>query len=95
MKIQPHMKPLAASAVKDWPGMFTPEYIAHGLNTLQLGISQFKEELAQGPDFHYLQEYAILLGEKTGDIWKANMLQRIEEWEAEARAYQALAQEVG
>jgi len=91
-KVQPHQLPMSAAAARDWPWLFTPERIAQSLETLQLGIAQFNEELAQGPS-SCLSEYGIQLSEKATEAWKANKIRLIKKWEVEACTYQALAME--
>lgn len=91
-KIHPHQLPVTASAARDWPRLFTPEHLARNLETLQLGIAQFKEELAVGPS-SIPSEYGFQLSDKASEVWEGNMLQRIQEWEVEAAAYQAIVME--
>jgi len=91
-KVLPHQLPMTAAAARDWPGLFTPERIAQSLETLHLGIVQFKQELASGPS-STLSQYGIQLSDKALEAWQKNKLRLIEEWEAEACAYQALAKE--
>ena len=91
-KAQPHHLPVTASAARDYPGLFTPERIAQNLETLQLGIAQFKEELAAGPS-SIPSQYGFQLSDKASEVWEENILRRIQEWEVEAYAYQALVTE--
>lgn len=84
-RILPHHVPASPQFASKHPGLFTPEKVAASIETLRLGIEQFKAELAAGPlapDAEPTTEFARPINtEGFAQTWISSQTRQVSEWE--------------